>query len=446
MSKHHGVNQATAVSATSSHSLDTSRDGDSSICLGSSFQCLIALPVKKFFLMAVLHIPWQLKTLVQSLVVWAKRPTLPQAPLRDTVIMSPAFVQAELPSSLSLPWCSRPFPSSSPSSGLAPAPPWPSEPRCQSRSRLWSGQGQPGGRRRPPHVGPGHELRLRGRFSPALFPVLSEHASRPGLRCGSPVLSLGEGSVGGGSIAHRAGSTQRVSNPRTRRNGAGAAAPPRAVHCGRRTDLCRAAERAGSGGRRRRRRAGPAAAGPRRRLRGCGRAALLPLPEAVVAPPGGRHHPPGLSRPRARHHGRGGGSGRSWARPEGTVRARRSRRRSVGAGARAGSLCGARAGRAPGAAGASCGERARRGGRPGPVLPRRAGERESRPRVCRPSFVSRARGGEPERRHRAGAPGAVASFLLRASSAGLVPREQQVSLPARFPKRRQRLALGIINV
>lgn len=76
MTKHHGVSQAMAVSATS-------RDGDSSTCLGSSSQCLITLSVKKFFLMSILNIPWQLKTMSSCPLVWEKRPTWPQLPLTE---------------------------------------------------------------------------------------------------------------------------------------------------------------------------------------------------------------------------------------------------------------------------------------------------------------------------------------------------------------------------
>ena len=41
----------------SRHFLNTSRDGDSTTSLGSLFQCLTTLPVKKFFLISNLNLP-----------------------------------------------------------------------------------------------------------------------------------------------------------------------------------------------------------------------------------------------------------------------------------------------------------------------------------------------------------------------------------------------------
>jgi len=45
-------------STTSKWFLNTSRDGDSTTSLGSLFQCLTTLSVKKFFLISNLNLPW----------------------------------------------------------------------------------------------------------------------------------------------------------------------------------------------------------------------------------------------------------------------------------------------------------------------------------------------------------------------------------------------------
>jgi len=58
--------------------LNTSRDDDSTTFLGSLFQCLTTLSVKKFFLVSYLNIPWcNLRPfpLVLSLITWEKTPT-----------------------------------------------------------------------------------------------------------------------------------------------------------------------------------------------------------------------------------------------------------------------------------------------------------------------------------------------------------------------------------
>ena len=65
-------------SATSTHFLNTYRDGDSTASLGSLFQCLTTLSVKKFFLISSLNLPWcSLRSLplILLLVTWEKRPT-----------------------------------------------------------------------------------------------------------------------------------------------------------------------------------------------------------------------------------------------------------------------------------------------------------------------------------------------------------------------------------
>ncbi|KAK4820559.1 LOW QUALITY PROTEIN: hypothetical protein QYF61_000709 [Mycteria americana] len=82
-----------------------SRDGDSTTSLGSLFQCLITLSVKKNFLISSLNLPWRnLRPfpLVLSLVTWEKRPTPPLYNLlsvveSDEVSPQPPFLQAEQP-------------------------------------------------------------------------------------------------------------------------------------------------------------------------------------------------------------------------------------------------------------------------------------------------------------------------------------------------------------
>ncbi|KAK4829075.1 hypothetical protein QYF61_002019, partial [Mycteria americana] len=68
-----------SLSTTSTHLLNTSRDGDSTTSLGSLLQCLTTLSVKTFFLISNLNLPWHnLRPfpLVLWLVTWEKRPTL----------------------------------------------------------------------------------------------------------------------------------------------------------------------------------------------------------------------------------------------------------------------------------------------------------------------------------------------------------------------------------
>ncbi|KAK4820465.1 LOW QUALITY PROTEIN: hypothetical protein QYF61_027747 [Mycteria americana] len=63
-------------STTSTHLLNTSRDGDSTTSLGSLCQCLTTLSVQKFFLISSLNLPWcNLRPfpLVLSLITWEKR-------------------------------------------------------------------------------------------------------------------------------------------------------------------------------------------------------------------------------------------------------------------------------------------------------------------------------------------------------------------------------------
>ncbi|KAK4821803.1 hypothetical protein QYF61_003832 [Mycteria americana] len=81
-------------------------DGDSTTSLGSLFQCLTTLLVKKFFLISNLNLPWRnLRpfSLVLSLVTWEKRPT--------PTSLQPPF-RLNNPSSLSCDssdLCCRPF-------------------------------------------------------------------------------------------------------------------------------------------------------------------------------------------------------------------------------------------------------------------------------------------------------------------------------------------------
>lgn len=56
--QHHLVKQIMALSATSSSSLSTSMDGDSTVSLGSPLQCQITLSVRKFILMSNLNLSW----------------------------------------------------------------------------------------------------------------------------------------------------------------------------------------------------------------------------------------------------------------------------------------------------------------------------------------------------------------------------------------------------
>ena len=62
-------------SATSTRFFNTSRDGDSTTSLGSLFQCLTTLSVKKFFWRSNLNLPWCNSTpcpLFLSPVTWKK--------------------------------------------------------------------------------------------------------------------------------------------------------------------------------------------------------------------------------------------------------------------------------------------------------------------------------------------------------------------------------------
>ncbi|KAK4829771.1 LOW QUALITY PROTEIN: hypothetical protein QYF61_006495, partial [Mycteria americana] len=79
-----------SLSTSSKRPLNTSRDGNSTTSLGSLFQCLITLSVKKNFLISNLNLPWcNLRPflLVLSLVVIAS----------DKVSPQPPFLQAKQP-------------------------------------------------------------------------------------------------------------------------------------------------------------------------------------------------------------------------------------------------------------------------------------------------------------------------------------------------------------
>ncbi|KAK4825522.1 LOW QUALITY PROTEIN: hypothetical protein QYF61_000035, partial [Mycteria americana] len=92
-----------SLSTSSKRPLNTSRDGDSTTSLGSLFQCLITLSVKKNFLISSLNLPWRnLRPfpLVLSLVTWEKTPTPPLYNLlsvveSDEVSPQPPFLQAK---------------------------------------------------------------------------------------------------------------------------------------------------------------------------------------------------------------------------------------------------------------------------------------------------------------------------------------------------------------
>ena len=74
-------------STTSTRFFNTSRDGDSTTSLGSLFQCLTTVSVKKFFLISNLNFPWhnlRPLPLILSLVTWDHRP--PPASLQLPVL------------------------------------------------------------------------------------------------------------------------------------------------------------------------------------------------------------------------------------------------------------------------------------------------------------------------------------------------------------------------
>lgn len=67
-----------SLSAPSAHQMNTSRAGDSTISLGSQFQCLITLSVKKFFQISNVNLHWcNLRSfpLLLLLGTWERRPT-----------------------------------------------------------------------------------------------------------------------------------------------------------------------------------------------------------------------------------------------------------------------------------------------------------------------------------------------------------------------------------
>ncbi|KAK4824542.1 LOW QUALITY PROTEIN: hypothetical protein QYF61_016146, partial [Mycteria americana] len=93
-------------SATSTRFLNSFRDGDSTTSLGSLFQCLTTLSVKKFFLISNLNLAWHnLRPfpLILSLVTWEKRPTPTSLPNLLSVVESdkvspePPLLQAKQP-------------------------------------------------------------------------------------------------------------------------------------------------------------------------------------------------------------------------------------------------------------------------------------------------------------------------------------------------------------
>ncbi|XP_051625283.1 uncharacterized protein LOC127461479 [Manacus candei] len=98
---------AHGTDATSSLSLNTSRDGESTPSLGSPFQWLSTLSAKKFFLISNLNLPWHScrpSPLVLLMVAWEKRPIPPPAPPScqgvaesEEVSPEPPLLQAEPP-------------------------------------------------------------------------------------------------------------------------------------------------------------------------------------------------------------------------------------------------------------------------------------------------------------------------------------------------------------
>lgn len=80
---------------------NTSRDRDSSIPLGRSFQCLIILSIKNFFLMTNLHLLWcNLRlSLPLTLIPWEKRPALflLQPPFRSKKFFLQPLLQTKTP-------------------------------------------------------------------------------------------------------------------------------------------------------------------------------------------------------------------------------------------------------------------------------------------------------------------------------------------------------------
>lgn len=69
------VSYTLALSATAVLSLNIPKDGDSISSLGSAFQCLTTLSVKKFFIMSNLNLPWCILYMLCSgyelLLVWS---------------------------------------------------------------------------------------------------------------------------------------------------------------------------------------------------------------------------------------------------------------------------------------------------------------------------------------------------------------------------------------
>ncbi|KAK4820995.1 hypothetical protein QYF61_009461 [Mycteria americana] len=89
-------------SATSTRPVNSSRDGDSTTSLGSLFQCLITLSVKKFLIISNLNLPWHNLTPSPLLLGRRDRPHLSTTSFQvvvesDEVSPQPPFLQAEQP-------------------------------------------------------------------------------------------------------------------------------------------------------------------------------------------------------------------------------------------------------------------------------------------------------------------------------------------------------------
>ena len=167
-------------STTSTWLLNASRDGDPTASLGSLFQCLITLSVKKFFLISSLNLPWRnLRQfpLTLSLVTCKKGPTtapfLRHAGLRSGGAAAPLY--------------------SSPSPAALPAPAREGLPVSRAKWSLtagvcsgpqgWQGTPWPRGRQRMCFHSPASLLNYRKsdiRKACVLFPACTPQRLHPG--------------------------------------------------------------------------------------------------------------------------------------------------------------------------------------------------------------------------------------------------------------------------
>ena len=109
------------LSTTSKWFLKTSRDGDSTTSLGSLFQCLATLSVKKFFLITNLNLPLcNLRPFPLSCCLSAVRRDQPRSHCKHLSGIWRA--QQGLPSASSSPDWTAPVPSVSPRKAYSPSP------------------------------------------------------------------------------------------------------------------------------------------------------------------------------------------------------------------------------------------------------------------------------------------------------------------------------------